>query len=421
MDLGPALESDHAELVDMLCLAYRPDLRPRFAAQVKDDCTYELHQSRIGKVDGKIVSYTRVSDRPIYVAGRVVRMGGIGAVSTHPDYRGRGYNSLVLQDAVRYMEEEGYDISMLFTGVSGHYGKQGWVPFPEHSISVAPASEPGRTGQRSQPTFRLKGAQGKRRDTWEIRPFEEKRDLDEVVQIYEKHCRPRNGTAVRNPDYWRCGHSRFMGVMPNLVVAKGRKLAAYLKCGASSEAVSVAEVGYLPECPEVVWSMARYLVKSASENGAREISFRLGRVHPLPEAVCEISNGRMSHSEGEGMMLRLINLPSLLRKIAPGLRRHLKRSGLPAARASVAFVVDGQCATVKIEDGKLTVEEGAKGRAKLPLDMRTMLRMILGHSTFNQMADLHQVHGVKVSARAAAILDALFPPGDLVYWGCDHF
>lgn len=47
--------------------------------------------------------------------------------------------------------------------------------------------------------------------------------------------------------------------------------------------------------------------------------------------------------------------------------------------------------------------------------------MIMGHSAFSQMADLHQIHGVKVSARTAAILDALFPPRDLVYWGYDHF
>lgn len=69
MRIGPAVESDHPELFDMLCLAYRPDLRARFRAQVEDDCTYELHQSRIGKVDGKIVSFVRVSDRPIHVAG----------------------------------------------------------------------------------------------------------------------------------------------------------------------------------------------------------------------------------------------------------------------------------------------------------------------------------------------------------------
>jgi predicted acetyltransferase len=420
VQIGPPLDSDHPELIDMVCLAFRPELRARFSAEVYEDCTYQLHQSRVGKVDGKIVSYARVADRPIRIGSCVVRMGGIGAVSTHPDYRGHGYNTLVLQDAIRYMEEQGYDLSMLFTGISGHYGKLGWVTFPEHSISVAPVTEPGTSGQRAQPPFRLRKAVS-RKEALTVRPFDEPRDLDAVDSIYEAHNRARTGTAIRTPEYWRCGHSRLMGVLPDFVVERGRRPVAYIKCGASEQTVNVPEVGYLPDYPDIVRAMAGFLVNYAIEKDARQINFRLGRLHPLPDILCEMSNGRMSHSEGEGMMLRVINLPSLLRGITPDLRRRLKAAGLHSVKASIAFAVNGQTATLKLKDGAVTVVEGDKARVKLSLDGRTFFRMLMGYATFRQMSELNQVHQTDVSERMAGLLDALFPPGDLVYWGCDHF
>lgn len=421
MHIAAARESDLPEIVEMLCLAFERGLDNRFRSHLYEDCTYQLHQSRVGKVDGKVVSYARVSNRPIRIGREVVAMGGIGAVSTHPDYRGRGYNTLILQDAIRYMEERDYDLSMLFTGISGHYGKLGWVTFPEHSITIAPASVPGATGERSQPPFRLRESAPPAQEGWAVRPLDEAEDLPDVIRIYDEHNRQRTGTATRTPDYWRCGHSRVMGVLPNLVVERDGRLAAYLKCSITAQAMTVPEVGYLLDEPEAVWAMARYLLNHVIEKEVRQITFRLGRLHPLPEVLCEISNGRMSHSEGEGMMLRLIHFPELLRKIAPELRRRLKRSGFADAEAEIAFHVGEHRAVLSIARGKVRVGTEGKARTTLALSARPMLRMLLGDATFGQMAALNRAHGVRPPARIAALLDALFPLQDPVYWGCDHF
>jgi len=254
-----------------------------------------------------------------------------------------------------------------------------------------------------------------------FRAFDEAKDLNGVMDIYHAHNRERAGTLVRTPDYWRCGHSRFMGVMPTFVARQRRKPVAYVKCGAHEHTVNVPEVGYLPECPEAVWSMARFVVDYAIENGADQIQFRLGRLHPLPEVVCEVSNGRMSHSEGEGMMLLVVSLVSLLSKIAPELSRRLKHSGFSDAKATIGFVAGQECATLQIDHGDVKVEPGLRGRVKLDLGMRSLARLVLGDATFSQMSALSRVHGIKVSPRIAALLDALFPRQDLVYWGCDHF
>ena len=120
-------------------------------------------------------------------------------------------------------------------------------------------------------------------------------------------------------------------------------------------------------------------------------------------------------------MLLVVNLVSLLSKVAPELRRRLKNSGFSDAKATIGLSADQECATLRIADGDVKVEAGLRGRVRLPLGMRPLLRMIMGDATFSQMSDLLQAHGIRVSPRTASLLDALFPRQDLVYWGCDHF
>ena len=87
MEVRAAKANELDEIVDMMCLAYRPESRPRFENHLRADSSYRLDQSRVCVVDGKIVSYVRVSNRPIRIGKAVVHIGGIGGVSTHPEHR----------------------------------------------------------------------------------------------------------------------------------------------------------------------------------------------------------------------------------------------------------------------------------------------------------------------------------------------
>ena len=57
---------------------------------------------------------------------QVFTMGGIGEVSTKEPYRRRGLSGRLLEMAIDYMEAEGMDFSMLFTGSPRHYSRFGW-------------------------------------------------------------------------------------------------------------------------------------------------------------------------------------------------------------------------------------------------------------------------------------------------------
>jgi aminoglycoside 2'-N-acetyltransferase I len=74
--------------------------------------------------------------------GRKVRIGGIGGVVTHPDFRRRGLASVALNAAVQTLKDErATDFALLFCEPHNiaFYTKRGWKPF----IGEVYAEQPG--------------------------------------------------------------------------------------------------------------------------------------------------------------------------------------------------------------------------------------------------------------------------------------
>ena len=57
-----------------------------------------LHRLRVCVDDGKVVTHIGYTERFASILGCTVKVGCIGAVATHPDYRGRGLATRTLLD-----------------------------------------------------------------------------------------------------------------------------------------------------------------------------------------------------------------------------------------------------------------------------------------------------------------------------------
>ncbi|MBO3804148.1 MAG: GNAT family N-acetyltransferase, partial [Candidatus Brockarchaeota archaeon] len=75
--------------------------------------------------DGKIVSQVFMKPYRMHVCGAVLLGAEVGGVATDERYRGRGFASALLEEAVRRMVERGYDISTL-GGYRDRYARFGW-------------------------------------------------------------------------------------------------------------------------------------------------------------------------------------------------------------------------------------------------------------------------------------------------------
>lgn len=81
--------------------------------------------------NNKLVSHLRIVLRDAYWQGRKILIGGIGSVATDPDFQGKGYASLLLQEAIKILRSHNVDFGLLQTNISKGgklYGKIGFIP-----------------------------------------------------------------------------------------------------------------------------------------------------------------------------------------------------------------------------------------------------------------------------------------------------
>ena len=210
VEIRGATEGDVAEIVDLAATVFVTESRPRYASQHYEDSSYKTHQSRVCVVDGKIVSHVRVSERAMRIGSKVVKLGGIGMVATLEEHRHRGYASALMQDAVDYMRDRGYDLGMLLTSIQPFYAQFGWAAFPQTTFELE-----------------LRGKKSFESSPWTVRPFDEDRDLPQVIQVYNDHNRERSGTIARTEQHWRDSYARQVGLPPTLVAERDGAIGAY--------------------------------------------------------------------------------------------------------------------------------------------------------------------------------------------------
>ena len=139
---------------------------------------------RIAVDNGTIVSTVRVFIRKMFLHGEPVTVGGIGEVSTHPEYRRRGLATQLLKDSIRFMESRDIVISSLH-GSQRIYSIEGWEKVPRYYAKQPLAA--------------------KKQVAWEVRPanFDDAAEVKRIAAIYDAYARKFNGPFVRDEmAYW---------------------------------------------------------------------------------------------------------------------------------------------------------------------------------------------------------------------------
>ena len=399
-------QTEMAEMIALQCLVFRADGQERYRRYIREDSSYDWKQTRVGVEDARIVSTLRIWDRVLQVGSRSVRMGGVGGVVTHPDFRGAGRGSELVSDAAAYMQRSGYHIAALFSEIPCRfYRRLGWASLPRAFFRL----EMGRVTPSQQ-------------REWQVEPFIEERDLEAVIKLYDHYNVAQSGALVRTRPYWEMAPSRIRGLLPTVVALRDGRCGGYLNYEIAGQNARVLEVTSERGQPAVLAALVDQFLQVCARRGVREISGEIPHRHPLVEQLAIVTDGDLHLGGDLTMMLYAVDLAGLLEQVLPELQERLDAGPAPFAPAAFRFALnEQQCVLQLSAAGKLAVVDSAANA--LPLDMPASFfwRLLLGESSWKGLAPTLQTCGLLVPDAAAAVLDALFPQREVIFWGPDHF
>lgn len=384
--IAPVPSQHRVEMFDLIAKVFSHSgyytFRESLRASYLDHSHYDWFASRIGLMDGKIVSHFGVWDYLTRIGAARLRTGGIGVVATDGDYRKHGLMRLTAQGCIDAMREQGYDLSVLF-GIQNFYHRFGYTrAWVEQTYIVATADLPVDKPAVTLRRFR----------------FGPRAEFDSLFNQQHQHI---TGTAVR-PTYSRANprHQRIGYVWRD---RQGKPLGYF----------AVADKGAHLEVIEAVGDtdqLLRGIGQVARKWRAREVRFV-----SLPyrtDLACRLRAGSVrlecSYARCGGPMVRIVNLRSSLTKMEVELTRRLKASVFQGRRAQLVLSDGRESVALGLGGGRVKVLDApVRGGAKHAILAGDALgQLLLGTDEPGQIvAD----RDIKVTGDARELLPVLFP------------
>ena len=360
--IRPIRESELDELIDLLCAVHNPEGHERYRGYMEGDPTWCPSQTPVIVVEGRIVSTLRIWDRWVHLGATPVRMGGIGGVTTHPDYRQRGIATRLMEHAAEYMRDDGYDLGLLFTMIPARfYRRLGWSCVPLMGFH-AKLSRPPQPGQSAL----------------EVLPFNESRDLEETVALYQRYNAGRSGSLLRPRPYWDYAPSRVRGVLPTAVVRDSAGLRGYINWESDDDGAEVYEVAY--ESGPALDALVQHLLDECAAAGVTQIHGEIPYTHPFVDALVATADADLGVTGDSSMMALPFDLGALIAKAVP---------------------------------------EAAESVRELPVDL--MCRLLFGESSGRDIEPILCARGISLEAGEVRQLEEWFPRREVIFWEPDHF
>lgn len=393
-------ESEYEECLDLWQTVWPGDNRRYFARYFYGDHDFQPEYTRVIEQDGRLVSAVHIVKRTVSCGDLILTMGGIANVATLPEYRGRGYNTACLRQAVAVMEADAIDLSLLFTGIHPHYERIGWERVPGESLT-------GTLRLRPESPF----------DYYTIRPYEE-RDDAAIHLIHVAFNRRRPLTVRRSAAYWRDWLGGWkLSLQDRVFVAEEEgTVVGYLfytrHGGEDAEGVfaGVREFGVRDGAEAAIEPLLDRAAQDALGHDIQRLRVPLFDYAPVYEARSRLFSSEV-RTPSNGLMVRFLHCDNLLHGLAPELTDRWQQAGAPPG--GLTFAAPNGATRIESADGFLrfppTEDSNPDGTA--PLFQADLFHLLVGRGL--------SADGLSPTNRAFA--DALFPRFDSWFWSMDGF
>ena len=363
-------------------------------ADIKVSGSYPYHNISL-EADGQSVSWCTVIDFQQQIGTQQLRMGGIGGVGTHDNYRFRGLSKRVLTNALSWMRREGFDTSMLY-GITGFYPRFGYAEaFPGiiHTMALRDAER----------------AVGGDYQLAELTP----EHIPAVLALYAKNNAGRTGVTWRDPQQWttfRKGLNWWSKASANVLLDACGAVAGYFVSDAG-EVQEIIEVGYAAHA--VFSDILRAIAAQVWDARIETIRFNLPDDHAFIH-YCRPFGMHAQHiyRRDGGAMVRMMNITTALSKLTPLLAARMPGRGALTVRTNLDSV------GLSWADGELYVTEPQANSEWVQLPQWCLAQMLYGYLDAESPAC---DNAITASGNGRAILAQLFPAMAHYHYAVDYF
>jgi predicted N-acetyltransferase YhbS len=394
--IAPGPQKHREEMFELIAKVFSHrgyfQFRDRLREYYVDHSHYDWTASRIGILDGRIVTHFGIWDYQMRIGAARVRVAGVGAVATHQDCRKRGYMKLTAQASVAGLRERGYDLSLLF-GIPDFYHRFGFTrAFAESDHCVRPGDLPSAAPARPLRRFR----------------FRPRPDLERLYNRAHAHV---TGTAVR-PTYSRPNtQAKYQGYL--WTGPRGRP-AGYVAVIKEGSRLSVIEaVGDAEQVLRATAQLARKL--AADQVRFANLPYDTPLARRLRQGACTLE--RRYHRLG-GPMVRVVNLASTLRKMCGELSRRLRASHLARWRGALAVSDSRETVVLELRAGRVRIARKPSSTGSAIRGGHEVAQLLVGT---DDPLEIRAQFRLRLSGAGRELLPVLFPDQHPTLHLADYF
>jgi len=363
------------------------------------DYGYRRENALVAELNGKVVGHLHVVLRKVYLGLSQVDVCGVANVATHPDFRGRGIATSLMESALELCRERGLSIASLLTSYGGDgyrvYRRLGFANTTFLNVYV---------GARDAVERFLEAGGRLNLDVEEVGEF----NLDVVMQLHEQWGREVNLAVWRPREYW-VGKVLQRFFMYSFFYDR-LEASLRLLFKDSSKPVgyslafdpSLATRSYFPRNVGVVLEAVAtdelYLEEVVRETLRRlmDRGLKLFRLY-LPAAG---TYGNLSKYFEEFKGPLLMDYVIDLRKLLDGVRVELsRRAERVSGSTSVAIRSPFGCVSLHLSHGYVEVSPECSGESTIEFTRDGLVKAIYGIRSLNELVDLNYVERLNASPK----------------------
>ncbi len=366
------------------------------------DPWFRPEHALIIREEGRIVSQVTIFERPVRFGPAVLKMGGIGDVMTVPEYRGKGYSTLLMQAALDYMRKEKFDLTMLF-GIPNYYHKFGYIEAMKNYQLEFLNSQ-----------FNLESPE------YQIRKFTPQ-DLPEMLQLYQDNIKAANLVIDRTVPYLE---SKAIDPAHLLIITDaGNRLMGYAHTWDHISGVFTV-IEAVTQNYEVSGVLLQEILnrKPASEPTLKiKMSPQMPFVKHIRYLGTELKSRCFGEGEGKGM-LAIVDLCQLLNKLKPILEERVANSRFYQFTGKLVIQTQ-QSVELSFNNGILELcksyQQVSADKVHFKTDFRYFVRNIVGYWSILDL--LEQTDARVADPQTLDLLRVLFPEADAFLLPLDYF